>query len=221
MHRIARNPEHHAIWLATICKLFDPYYPLEPVAPAVHGVSEAKRVLREPPSLSVYINNGHGELPLVMSSLAIRVIVAFSLATLILASPVARQASLCPWNGVPNASNFTLLSVSKTETSVQKPLALGSNGLPAPSSVAWLGVFTLFFSVASREINETVLTSYIWNAECRVHRFNCCPELRFGRRRDHRIRFGRGPGRCFEPGGERERRVIVPSPRRENDGCSC
>jgi hypothetical protein len=85
-----------------------------------------------------------------MSSLAIRVIVAFSLATLILASPVARQASLCPWNGVPNASNFTLLSVSKTETSVQKPLALGSNGLPAPSSVAWLGSAESIDSIVAR-----------------------------------------------------------------------
>jgi len=70
-----------------------------------------------------------------MSSLAIILVVSF-LATLTLASPVARQASLCPWNGVPNASNFTLLSVSRTDTSVQKPLALG---LAAHSSVAWLG----------------------------------------------------------------------------------
>ena len=94
-----------------------------------------------------------------MSSLAI--LVASFLAALTLASPVARQASICPWNGVPNASNFTLLSVSKTETSVQKPLALGLNGLPAPSSVAWLGVFTPFFWSLRlpSEINETVLTS--------------------------------------------------------------
>lgn len=65
------------------------------------------------------------------------ILVASFLATLSLSSPLARQTSVCPWNGVPNASNFTLLSVSKAETGVQKPLALGSNGHPA--SVAWLG----------------------------------------------------------------------------------
>ena len=67
------------------------------------------------------------------------------LATLSLASPVAQQTTLCPWNGTPNASNFTLLSVSTADTSVQKPLALGSNGYSIPSSETLLGVSTFFF----------------------------------------------------------------------------
>ncbi|KAI9453021.1 hypothetical protein BJY52DRAFT_1290936 [Lactarius psammicola] len=69
------------------------------------------------------------------------ILVAPFLATLSLASPVARQTSqsLCPWNGVPNTSNFTLVSVSKADSSIQKSLALGSNGLPPPRSVGWLG----------------------------------------------------------------------------------
>ncbi|KAH9059076.1 hypothetical protein EDB87DRAFT_1685025 [Lactarius vividus] len=65
------------------------------------------------------------------------------LAALSLASPVVRQTPVCPWNGVPNASNFTLLSVSRADNSVRKPLALGSNGLPSPSSAAWLGTADL------------------------------------------------------------------------------
>jgi hypothetical protein len=77
----------------------------------------------------------------VMSYLAILVI-SF-LATLSLASPVARQTSLCPSNGTPNASNFTLLAVSKTDPSVQTPLALGSNGL-TDDSTSYLGVFPPF-----------------------------------------------------------------------------
>jgi hypothetical protein len=76
-----------------------------------------------------------------MSYLAILVI-SF-LATLSLASPVARQMGLCPWNGTPNASNFTLVSVSKVDNSDQKSLALGLNGL-SDSSMAWLEVFPLF-----------------------------------------------------------------------------
>ena len=77
-----------------------------------------------------------------MSHLA--AVVVCLLATLSLASPATQQTFFCPWNGVPNSSNFTLLSVSKADTSIQKPLALGSNGLPAPSYVAWLGVLTPF-----------------------------------------------------------------------------
>ena len=145
----------------------------------------------------------------------IAILVASFLATLSLASPVARQTSLCPWNGVPNASNFTLLSVSKADNSVQKPLALGSNGLPAPSSVAWLGVLTpcLFFRY-SRE----VLTSHIWNAECRVHRLNSRRELCSDKRRHYRIRSGREPGRRLELRRDREWLAIVPPPRRRRDG---
>ena len=97
-----------------------------------------------------------------MSFLAI--LLLSSLATLSFASPVARQTSLCPWNGVPDASNFTLLSVSKADASIQKTLALGLNGLPAPSSVAWLGVIILFVRWQRPGFLMTVLTSHIWNA---------------------------------------------------------
>jgi len=75
-----------------------------------------------------------------MPSLAI--LAASFLATLSLASPTnvaqqtLRQTSLCPWNGVPNASNFTLLSVSKADTGFQRPLALW---FPVLSAVAFLG----------------------------------------------------------------------------------
>ncbi|KAI0306115.1 hypothetical protein B0F90DRAFT_1696130 [Multifurca ochricompacta] len=64
--------------------------------------------------------------------------VASSFAMLSLASPVGRQTAVCPWNGVPNASNFVLLAVSRVDTSIRKPLALVLNGLPG-SSTAWLG----------------------------------------------------------------------------------
>jgi hypothetical protein len=67
------------------------------------------------------------------------------LATFSLASLLGRQASHCPWNGVANADNFTLLAVLKTDNGIREPLALGSNGLPCPSSLAWLGVFMLLF----------------------------------------------------------------------------
>jgi hypothetical protein len=76
------------------------------------------------------------------SSMLALALIALFLATPSLASPVGRQTSLCPWNGVPNANNFTLLAVFKTDTSIQKPLALGSSVFPGFSSLAWLGVFT-------------------------------------------------------------------------------
>ena len=68
------------------------------------------------------------------------ILVVSFLVTLSLGSPVARQTSLCPSNGVPNATKFTLLAVSKADTNVKKPLALG---FPAPISTvpeAFLGV---------------------------------------------------------------------------------
>jgi hypothetical protein len=67
------------------------------------------------------------------------------LATFSLASPPGRQTSLCPWNGIANAHNFTLLAVFKKDNGIREPLALGSNGLSDPTSLAWLGVFTLLF----------------------------------------------------------------------------
>jgi hypothetical protein len=66
------------------------------------------------------------------------------LATFSLASPQGRQTSLCPWNGIANADNFTLLAVFKTDNAIREPLALGSNALPDPD-LAWLGVFTPLF----------------------------------------------------------------------------
>jgi len=67
------------------------------------------------------------------------------LATFSLASLLGRQTSHCPWNGIADADNFTLLAVFKTDNGIREPLALGSNGLPDPSSLAWLGVFMPFF----------------------------------------------------------------------------
>ena len=67
------------------------------------------------------------------------------LATFSLVSTLGRQTSLCPWNGIANADNFTLLAVFKADNGIREPLALGSNGLPGPSSLAWLGVFILLF----------------------------------------------------------------------------
>ena len=82
-----------------------------------------------------------------MSYLAI--LVASFLATLSLGSPVARQTSVCPLNGIPNTTNFTLLAVSKADTTVKKPLALG---YPAPTEtlVVFLGV--IFYFVLSLAI---------------------------------------------------------------------
>ena len=62
-----------------------------------------------------------------------------------LASSVGAQSSPCPWNSVTSADNFTLLAVYKTDNGIREPLALGSNGLPNRSSLAWLGVFVLLF----------------------------------------------------------------------------
>jgi hypothetical protein len=52
------------------------------------------------------------------------------------------QTPRCPWNGVPNANNFTLLAIFKTENNIQKPLVLGSTIEPGFSSLAWIGVFS-------------------------------------------------------------------------------
>jgi len=72
-------------------------------------------------------------------------LIASFLAVFSPASPVEYQTSGCPWNGVANADNFTLLAVFKTDNAIRKSLALGSNGQPDPSSLAWLGVFMLPF----------------------------------------------------------------------------
>ncbi|KAH9976075.1 hypothetical protein BJV74DRAFT_172645 [Russula compacta] len=57
---------------------------------------------------------------------------------------------LCPWNGVVDASNFTLLAVFKTDASIQKPLALGSDDLPGHSSFASLGSAESIYAIVAK-----------------------------------------------------------------------
>ena len=82
----------------------------------------------------------------------------FLLATSSLASPPENQTPHCPWNGVANADNFTLLAVFKTDNGTREPLALGSNRLPDPQATSprasWLGVFTMLLFLR----NDWVLT---------------------------------------------------------------
>ncbi|KAI0268357.1 hypothetical protein BC834DRAFT_968546 [Gloeopeniophorella convolvens] len=66
-------------------------------------------------------------------------LIVAALAAFASASPMKRQTATCPWNGVPNESNFTLLAVYDSDNSIRKPLALGMNGLPASTVVSWLG----------------------------------------------------------------------------------
>ena len=66
--------------------------------------------------------------------------IASFLTALSLASPAERQTPLCPWNGVPDADDFTLLAVSKSNTNIRKPLAIGSNVSSYSSNYAELGV---------------------------------------------------------------------------------
>jgi hypothetical protein len=95
------------------------------------------------------------------------------LATFALASSLGLQTSPCPWNGVANADNFTLLAVFKTDNGIREPLALGSNGQSNPSSLAWLGVFKLLFLR-----NDGPNMPFYDDTECRVHQFNCREILR-------------------------------------------
>ena len=67
--------------------------------------------------------------------------IALFLAALSLASPTERQTSLCPSNGVPDANNFTLLAAFKSNTTIQKPLAIGLDVSSYSSNYAWLGVY--------------------------------------------------------------------------------
>ena len=85
-------------------------------------------------------------------------IVSF-IATLSLASPVAREKP-CSLNSSGNGNEFRLLSVSKKDRDIQMPLAIGSNSDPQPNSDIWLGVSTLFFQ-SPRFARE--LMSQIWN----------------------------------------------------------
>ena len=70
----------------------------------------------------------------------------FATLSLVSLAGAGSQTPLCPWNGVPNANNFTLLAVFKTDDNVQKPLVLGSTIAPSFSSLAWIGVFSPPFS---------------------------------------------------------------------------
>ena len=90
------------------------------------------------------------------------------LATLSLASPVARRG-VCPSNGSGNVNNNSrLLSVSKDDSSVQSSLAIGSNSYPTPNSETWLGVSTLFFFFFQFLSFARELMSHIWNAGNRL-----------------------------------------------------
>ena len=70
------------------------------------------------------------------------------LATLSLASPVARQADCPPLGGSGNQNNFKLVAVSAEDSSDVSPLAIGSNVYPSPGDDTYLGVYTLFFFFA-------------------------------------------------------------------------
>ena len=81
----------------------------------------------------------------VMSYLSI--VLVSCLATLSLASPVARQSDKLPYTIVPCdvAGNFTMLALrNETGLELVTPLALGLNGLAGAEYS--LAVFTLFFS---------------------------------------------------------------------------
>ena len=81
-----------------------------------------------------------------MSYLSI-LVVSF-LATLSLASPVARQtAAPCPTNGSGNAMNFSLTAVSQEDVTKRWALGLESNGGSSlPGSDSFLGVETIFLA---------------------------------------------------------------------------
>ena len=85
------------------------------------------------------------------------IVLVSCLATLSLASPVARQSDKLPYTIVPCdvAGNFTMLAL-RNETSLElvTPLALGLNGLAGAEYS--LAVFTLFFFFPRllRRVNE-------------------------------------------------------------------
>ena len=85
-------------------------------------------------------------------------LVASFFATLSLASHVGRQQSACPSNGVKNASNFTLLAVVKSDTKIQKPLAIK---LPSIPETTWLAVFIPSFIQSDRG-NELCTDAERW-----------------------------------------------------------
>ena len=74
--------------------------------------------------------------------------VASFFATLSLASHIGRRQSACPSNGVPNASNFTLLAVVKSDTNIQKQLAVPISSTHGPTCLA---VFILSFIQSERD----------------------------------------------------------------------
>lgn len=87
--------------------------------------------------------------PAANMSYHLAILIVSFLASLSLASPVARQTSLsaCISDGTTSADNFTLLAVSQVNPDliVQTPLALGPNGPAGPNSFSYLAVSTLFF----------------------------------------------------------------------------
>ena len=71
------------------------------------------------------------------------IVLASCLAAPSLASSVARQITLCPWDGT---GQFTMTASSSDQPLDLRPLALGKNGFNAAYYIA---VFTLFFRFAS------------------------------------------------------------------------
>jgi hypothetical protein len=84
----------------------------------------------------------------VMSYLSI--LIVSCLATLSLASPVARQVAPCVWDVT---GKFTLLAISND--GAQTPLVIGSNDIPTVYGDFWMGVSTLFSVVSLHpRVNE-------------------------------------------------------------------
>ncbi|KAI0068872.1 hypothetical protein BV25DRAFT_1817790 [Artomyces pyxidatus] len=77
------------------------------------------------------------------------------------ASPVRRVGN-CPWNGTPDANGpFTFLATYDNDTTIQKPLALGSNGEDG-IVVSWLGTTESIASVVASNftLTDNGITAY-------------------------------------------------------------
>ncbi|KAI0047485.1 hypothetical protein FA95DRAFT_1572459 [Auriscalpium vulgare] len=78
-----------------------------------------------------------------------------------LALPASNKRDVsCPWNGVANGSGpFTLLSVFDADTTVQKPVGLGTNGLADSSTTESIAsVVATTFQLADGGITAAPLT---------------------------------------------------------------
>ena len=104
----------------------------------------------------------------------ISILVVSFLATLSLASPVARQtAAQCPSGGSGNAANFSLIAVSQEDVTNQWALAIGFNGGPSiPFSDSYLVVCTIYFGNLQLLRLARELISHKWNADSRLYRYS-------------------------------------------------